>query len=198
MSCFVLRRFVADQLAVPVEPAAVVDRQAVEFRRRQRAKLLRPFGCSRALRRHDARLVHADLGIWIRAHRPLLPTLPNRALTNIRQFTLMFAALMTGAQRAISPSMRARNSAGRIADRLHQLRGKLVADRRRPNCFYHLALNSRNDGLRRMRRRDHAHPGVGIDVDTGLLQRRNLRQIGRSLRGRDRENLDRCRGRRAG
>ena len=50
-------RVVADQLAVPVEPAAVVDRQAIELRRRQRAKLLRPLGRSRALRRHDAGLV---------------------------------------------------------------------------------------------------------------------------------------------
>src|SRR6476620_10456819 len=48
-----------------------------------------------------------------------------------------------------------------VADRLHQLRRKLVADRSRPNCFYHLALNLRNDALRRMRRRDQAHPGVG-------------------------------------
>ena len=78
VSCFGLR-VVVDQLAVPVEPAAVVDGQAVELRRRQGAKLLRPLGCSRALRRHDARLVHADLGIWIRAHCPSLPTLPNRA-----------------------------------------------------------------------------------------------------------------------
>src|SRR5258708_4215026 len=34
---------------------------------------------------------------------------PNQA---VRQFTLMFAALMTGAQRVISLSIRARNSAG--------------------------------------------------------------------------------------
>ena len=40
------------------------------------------------------------------------PRYQHNPLTNIRQFTLMFAALMTGAQRAISPSMRARNSAG--------------------------------------------------------------------------------------
>src|SRR5882724_13572545 len=47
-----------------------------------------------------------------------------------------------------------------VADRLHQLRGKLFADRCRPDCFYHLALNLRNDSLWRVRRRDHAHPGV--------------------------------------
>src|SRR3954470_23307125 len=53
-----------------------------------------------------------------------------------------------------------------VADRLHQLRGKLFADRCRPNCFYHFALNLRNEWLWRVRRRDHAHPGVGIHVDS--------------------------------
>src|SRR3954464_15628363 len=42
-----------------------------------------------------------------------------------------------------------------IADRLHQLRGKLLANGARPNCFYHLALNSRNECVRRVCRRNH-------------------------------------------
>src|SRR5678815_5667381 len=49
-----------------------------------------------------------------------------------------------------------------VADRFHQLSGQLLADRFRPNCFYHFALNLRNDTLRRVRRRDHAHPGIGF------------------------------------
>src|SRR5471032_2716870 len=56
-------------------------------------------------------------------------------------------------------AINARPELGRaIADRLHQLRGKLFAYRCRPDCFYHLALNLRNDSLRRVRRRDHAIP----------------------------------------
>src|SRR4051794_34669984 len=36
-----------------------------------------------------------------------------------------------------------------VTDWLHQLGRKLFADRVRPDCFYHFALNLRNDALRR-------------------------------------------------
>ena len=44
------------------------------------------------------------------------------------QLILIFAALITGAQRAMSASMRARNSRRRRRDRLHDLRRELLAD----------------------------------------------------------------------
>src|SRR4029078_230548 len=46
------------------------------------------------------------------------------------------------------------------ANSFNQLCRTLFANRRCPNGFYHLAMNLRNDGLRRMAGRDHAHPGV--------------------------------------
>ena len=58
----------------------------------------------------DSSPLTSGYGSVLIAVTPTLPTEPSRRLA--RQFTLMFAALITGAQRAISPSMRARNSAG--------------------------------------------------------------------------------------
>src|SRR5258707_1057967 len=50
---------------------------------------------------------------------------------------------------AVDLAVDARPEFGRtIADRFHQLRCEFIANPSRPKCFYHRALNFRNDGFR--------------------------------------------------
>jgi hypothetical protein len=77
----------------------------------------------------------------------------------------------------------------RPRDRLHQLRGELVADVGRREDLGNLAGNPCHDGVRRAGRRDDAVPGVGLDIDAALAERRNARQQRRARGGRDGENL---------
>ncbi len=109
-------------------------------------------GSASALRRHELPASSSLTSGYGSAHASL-PTLPTEPAPIARAQLNLDVRGLDHRRPAGDLAIDARPELGRrIADRLHQLRRKLVADRCRPDRFYHLALNSRNDGLRRARR----------------------------------------------